>query len=199
MGKFKVDNGKKGVERVCHTTTGYECVANHSGNIGGSDRIMFFARCVVGFDGSPYTEIGLRGVEDTEKNTSFHDFREKLSKSGFTEVMNASNVGSVGRSFLEHTRVPSDVVAFRVNCGGDGILSVIAALSDYVNDSSYDFIEEQESVEDSLFQSILYNMGDELKKGPKGKGFAVIKAKQLAHEFKYGLNMEGNESLKRVN
>ena len=199
MAKFKVNNGKNGAERVCHTTTGYECVANHSGNVDDSGRVIFFARYVVGFDGFPYAEIGLKGLDETEKSISAHDLREKMIKSKFTEVMNASNAHSIEFSFIEHTRVPNDMVAFRVNCGENGILSVIGALSDYVNVSSYEFIEEQESIEDSLFQSILHNMGDELQKGPRGKEFAIIKAKQLAHEFKYGLNMEDNKSLRRLN
>lgn len=191
MASYQHDNGKNGMEKCCHTATGYQCVARHAGNTAEHyDRVMFVARHVVGSDGRPYTEIGLTGLEEYEKADTLREVKQELRRAHCREVLCLSEVESDEFAFSEQVSPDPTSVMVRVNAGKKGISIVAEILGRMVLDSSRRFIVEQEEVEDVLFHSILDVLGPELDKGPGGHQHALEKAHELAHEFTYGFRIE---------
>ncbi len=187
MAEFLKDNGRFGAELCCHTATGYRCVANHPGNQKGHiDRIMFFARHVVGGDGYPYTEVGLTGLEDKEKAPTLKEMKRTLETHGFSEVTTLADHFEDDMAFAEHIASDPNSIKLRMNAGRISISRAVEVLGKWVLEASKEFVIEQETVPDVLFHSILSEMGDELMRGPGGKEYAIKKAQDLAHTLEQG-------------
>lgn len=190
MPNFLKDNGKPGLEWCAHTATGYQCVAKHPGNdVGFNQRIMFFARHVVGTDGRPYTEIGFSGLYEEEKASALIEVKEVFKKAGYSEVKNVVGSKEGEKVFSDHLMHSHDSVAIRINAKAGEIVDIINISKKFLTDSSFTFVREQEKVQDVLFQSILTVMGPELSKGPGGEVAALKKAQLLADQFKNGIKL----------
>ena len=188
MPHFMMQNGCEGMRKAYHTATGYECVANHPGNKKEkAQRIMFYARHVVGADGFPYTEIGFSGLYDFEREGVIFEIKSSFQAAGMVEVDNLTNVESDSKCFSQRKSV-DDNVSFRVCAGKEGISKIVDVLGKLLLDSSREFVKEQEMVPDVLVESILAYMGSEMDKGPGGHEMAVRKARYLAFQFENGVS-----------
>ncbi len=191
MASFKYDNGIIGIGHCHHTSTGYECTASHPGNMHGvTDRVMFFARHVVGSDGHPYTEIGMNGLEDDERTDALEKIKSALDDHGFSNVMCLAESQKEELCYAEHVMSDPNSVAVRLKAGSDGIRKAICAVGALVDERSRQFVEEQESIPDVLYHSIMHTMGADLRKGPGGEEHAHQKALQLAETMRYGFTIE---------
>ncbi len=188
MSAFKKYNDKQGFDHVCHTTTGYRCLSKIISPEDLGKKIYFFAKHIVGKDGRPYTGIGFESDESFNKKELAEKVKLDLIAFGFSEIFSISGCTKGDLAFaLQATPYPNSI-EFRVHAGADGMIMIFDALHDLVSREAIDFVRDQEQdLENSLFQSIMATMGDELRKGPGGEERALKKARELSSYFVNGL------------
>ncbi len=190
MAAYKRYNGKTGFNAVYHTATGYKCLAKVDCPNDKDKKIHFYAKHVVGKDGRPYTEVGYESDESYNFRQLMDRTKLALVKSGFTEILSIGNSDIEDMVFCEYASPLPNNIEIRVKAGKEGVAKVFAALSEFVSEECIDFVEDQEeNVEESLYNSIMDSMGDDFKKGPGGINSAKKRAKDLAHTFLYGVEL----------
>lgn len=189
MATFKKFNGKSGFDAIFHTSTGYRCLSKNVSTDDLGKKIFFFAKHVVGKDGKPYTEIGFESDEIFNKKETLEKVKQLLVKSGYSEVYALSNCRKDEKVFSLHATPYPNSIELRVNASVDGIILVFNALQELISPDAVNFVNEQEqNLEETLFNSIMDSMGDELKKGPGGEAKAIAKAKELSRYFIEGIS-----------
>ncbi len=193
MVDFRHDNGEEGILYTSHTTTGYKCIASSfQRDKQLNDGVIFYAKHIVGSDGHPYTEVGLSGLLDNERQPAINQIKNDLKNAGFIEVMDLSSVANNAMAYSEHKCADHDSVAVRVCAGKGSISKIVDILAKMIFESSREFVKEQESIPDVLFESILDSMGEEMDRGPGGHDMAVKKARDLANLFENGIIWENS-------
>ncbi len=185
---FKKFNEKQGFDQVCHTATGYRCLAKIVSPEDLGKKIYFFAKHIVGKDGRPYTEIGFESDEQFNKKEYIEKVKESLIAFGIKEVFAITNCVAGEQAFSSHATPYPNSIEFRIWAGKDGIALAFDALHELVSREAISFVREQEAdVENILFASIMEAMGAELSRGPGGEQKALQKAKELTNYFLNGL------------
>ena len=190
MARFRLDNGKDGVEKAWHTATGYECIANHPGNSRGyAERIHFYVKHVVGSDGRPYAEVGLTGLEEGEKSGTLQQVKQLLEKAGIRNIPSLTYVDEDEMAYAEQLTADYSSIAVRLHAGQDSVSLAVDALNQFILDISREFVKEQEQVPNVIYESILEVMGPELDKGPGGHDHAIEYAKRVSEELIHGIQL----------
>jgi hypothetical protein len=190
MGAFKQYNGKSGFDAIFHTATGYKCRVRPCSPEDQDKEIYFFAKHIVGKDGRPYTEIGFESDESYNSRDFMERSKAALKNYGFEEVLAITNCKQDEMAFCEYASPLPNTIEIRANAGKDGILKVFEALGELVSEHCVDFIRDQEEdVEENLYLSILFCMGDELKRGPGGEKMAQKRARSMAETFLNGYQL----------
>jgi hypothetical protein len=150
--------------------------------------IYFFAKHVVGKDGRPYTEIGFESDEAFNKKDLMDKVKYGLTKFGLKETLAITNCIAGEMAFSQQATPYPNSIELRIFAGVNGIVTVFDALAELISKDAIDFVHEQEEdIENILFESIMEAMGSELRKGPGGDDRAVKKAKELTNYFIHGL------------
>ena len=188
MAVYKKFNGKSGFDHVCHTATGYRCLAKIVSPEDLGKKIYFFAKHIVGKDGRPYTEIGFESDESFNKKEYIEQAKDALSRFGIKEVLSITNCVSDELAFASQATPYPNSLEFRVWAGRDGVTLCFDALGSLISKEAIDFVHEQEAdIENILFESIMESMGAELSRGPGGEEKAHRKARELTNYFINGL------------
>ncbi len=185
MPQFQLQNACEGVGAACHTATGYECCAilPLEGVI--SDA-TFFIRHIVGEDGNPYAEVGLKGLEKQHASEALELISQALREHGFSYYSSLAFAPENVQAFAPQTLVDEDTVAVLLHAPQAIIVCVMEAVEHLVDARARAFICEQEHVPHVLFKSMYHTMYPEMKDGPGGGRQALRRLHYLAKALTSG-------------
>ncbi len=188
MALYKKYNGKSGFDHVCHTATGYRCLAKVVSPEDLGKNMHFSAKHIVGKDGRPYTEISFDSDEIFNKKEYVEKVKQLLAAFGVKEVLSINNCEKGELAFSLHATPYPNTIEFRIWAGKSGVAMCFDALKELVSERVVEFVSEQEAdLENVLFESIMEAMGTELSKGPGGEERAIKKARELTNYFIHGV------------
>ncbi len=166
MAIFTIENGQKGEAWCKHTATGYECSAIHPLNQEQMEpSVHFIMRYVMGTEGIPCIELGFKGLSENEYGSHKRKLEQLLTAAEFEHVSSFTDRALPERAFMHADDAEWKSVTVKIVHANTSMSELMDIFQECVADKGYNFIKEQEEVDNVLFKSMLYCMGPSLMKG----------------------------------
>ncbi len=189
MVEFRWDNGKKGIDRMVRTPTGYKGAIRrpnqpHPEDMRGSGAALSLDR---GVDehGMPYIEIDIANLDEAEKTTIKHLIHDAMETQEFAVRLGHSSHSEVNLTLYVMHNILSDVF----NALKEITLTYPMCGATLLPEKFVEFVEQQQQVRHGLEQSLMYAFGKDadIKHGKKMPRNGHDRIQRLVQYFRHGI------------